>query len=225
MVESPVVAIDGPAGSGKSSTAKAVAQRLGLPHVDSGALYRAVTLAGLDAGGTLSGQRLVALARALPVRLVLADDGFRPEVAGADVSRAIREARVNRRVSEVAAMPEVRDWVNALLREAVQRHPRGAVLDGRDIGTVVFPDAAVKVFLTAAPAERARRRLVQEGAAPAGPALDEATRELERRDAADRSRAVAPLRQARDAVVLDTTALSFDEQVERIVRLARKTFA
>ncbi len=224
MPDAPVVAIDGPAGSGKSSTAKAVAERLELPHLDSGALYRAVTLAGLDAGGDLSGQRLVALAGSLPVRLVLAADGFRPEVAGADVSRAIREARVNRHVSEVAALPEVRDWVNALLRQAVAHHPTGAVLDGRDIGTVVFPDAAVKVFLTAVPRERARRRLTQEGKAPVAAAVDEATRDLERRDRADASRAVAPLRQAPDAVVLDTTGMSFDEQVETIIRLARKTF-
>ena len=224
MAESPVVAIDGPAGSGKSSTAKAVAERLGLPHLDSGALYRAVTLAGLDAGGDVSGQRLLALARALPVRLALAEDGFHPEVAGADVSRAIRDGRVDRRVSEVAAMPEVRDWVNGLLREAVRRHPRGAVLDGRDIGTVVFPDAALKVYLTAAPRERARRRLTQEGREPAGAALDEATRDLERRDAADAARAVAPLRRAPDAVQLDTTGMSFDEQVDVIVRLARKSF-
>src|SRR6266700_2270141 len=160
-----VIAIDGPAASGKSSTAEAVARRLGWAHLDSGALYRALTLATLDntreaGSGTRdawSGQKIVALAEELPVRLVLVGDVFRPEVAGVAVEEAIRSDRVTRRVLEIAAIPEVRRWVNARQREAVQRHPTGVVVDGRDIGTVVFPDALLKVFLTASPAERARR--------------------------------------------------------------------
>ena len=123
-------------------------------------------LAALDADCELRGQRLVALARALPVRLVLTDRGFRPEVAGADVSLAIRAERVDARVSAVAAIPEVREWVNVHLRKAAREHPRGAVMDGRDIGTVVFPEAALKIFLVADRSERARRRLLQEGARP-----------------------------------------------------------
>lgn len=222
---SAVLAIDGPAASGKSSTARAVAARLGLPHVESGALYRALTLAAVDAGIEFSGQRLVALARALPVRLDLTDHGFRPEVAGADVTRAIRDPRVTARVSELAAIPAVRDWVNAELRAAVVGHPRGAVLDGRDIGTVVFPDARVKVFLTADAPERARRRLLQDGAAPDEARVAAVADELRRRDAADAARFVAPLRAAEDAVVVDTTHLGLDEQVERIVALARNAFS
>lgn len=224
MARSRVIAIDGPAGSGKSTTARAVADRLGLAHLDSGALYRGVTLAGLDAGGELGGQQLVALARSLPVRLVLTAQGFRVEVAGADVSQAIRSPRVTARVSAVSALPAVREWVNRQLREAVDRHPRGAVLDGRDIGTVVFPDAAVKIFLVAEARERARRRLLQHGEEPRSERVDLAAQDLERRDAADASRPVAPLARASDAIVLDTTNLSFAAQVDRIVEIARKVF-
>jgi cytidylate kinase len=193
--------------------------------VESGALYRAVALAGLDAGVPLDGQRLVALARSLPVRLALAADGFHPEVAGVDVSAAVRERRVAARVSEVAAIAEVRDWVNEEVRTAVAVHPRGAVLDGRDIGTVVFPDAALKVFLIARPEERARRRILQEGRTPTDGAVREAAEAIARRDALDSGRTVAPLRQAADAVVIDTSDMAFEEQVRLIVRWARKAFA
>ncbi|UCF40528.1 MAG: (d)CMP kinase [Gemmatimonadota bacterium] len=219
-----VLAIDGPAGSGKSTTAAAVAEQLDLPHVESGALYRAITLAGLDAGVELGGQRLVALARSLPIRLDLTDAGFRPEIAGVDVSQEIRSARVTARVSEVSAMAEVREWVNEEVREAVARHPRGAVLDGRDIGTVVFPDAVLKIFLVADPVIRARRRLLQDGRVPDPDAVASEVEALERRDAYDSTREVAPLRRASDAVVLDTTDLSFEQQVRVIVDRARNLF-
>ncbi len=230
-----VIAIDGPAASGKSSTAGAVARRLGWAHLDSGALYRAITLAVLDnlkeqAAGSGTGwspQQIVALAEDLPVRLVLVGDVFRPEVAGVDVEQAIRSARVTERVSEIAAIPEVRRWVNVQQRQAVLDHAGGVggvVVDGRDIGTVVFPDAPLKVFLTASPEERAWRRLAQRGD-PVSP--DELAREaaaLAARDRADSTRSVAPLVAAADAVRLDTTRLSLDEQVERVVALARERF-
>jgi cytidylate kinase len=220
-----VIAIDGPAGSGKSTTASAVAALLGLPHVESGALYRALTLAALDAGTAFVGQRLVALAHSLPVRLDLTDAGFRPEVAGTDVSEPIRNERVTARVSELSAIAEVREWVNEELRAAVERHPRGAVLDGRDIGTVVFPDAALKIFLVARPEERARRRLLQDGREATPEAIEHEVAELERRDHLDSTRAVAPLTQAADAVPLDTSDLTFEDQVEAIVSRARKAFS
>ena len=223
-----VIAIDGPAASGKSSTASVVARRLGWAHLDSGALYRAITLAVLDnlgetlkdsptvagkgKGETWGAQQVVSLAERLPVRLVLVDDEFRPEVAGVDVAQAIRSERVTQRVSEIAAIPEVRHWVNVQQREAVQGHARGVVVDGRDIGTVVFPDAPLKVFLTASPEERARRRLAERGGGGGGEA--EVRREAEvlaARDRADSTRAVAPLKAAADAVVLDTTRLSLQE--------------
>ncbi|MGH7674679.1 MAG: (d)CMP kinase, partial [Gemmatimonadales bacterium] len=187
-----VIAVDGPAASGKSSTAREVARRLGWAHLDSGALYRALTLAALDhvadaQGGkraAWSPQRILALAEDLPIRLVLVGDAFRPEVAGVDVEVAIRTPRVTALVSEVAALPEVREWVNARQRAAAAGAARGVVVDGRDIGTVVFPDAPLKIFLTAAPATRAERRLAQRGETP-GP--DEVRREaaaLAARDAA-----------------------------------------
>jgi cytidylate kinase len=219
-----VLAIDGPAGSGKSTTAAAVAERLSLPHVESGALYRAVTLAALDAAVEFAGQRLVALASALPIRLDLTEAGFRPTVAGVDVTQEIRSARVTASVSEVSAVPEVRDWVNGEVRDAVSRHPRGAVLDGRDIGTVVFPDAVLKVFLVADPAVRARRRLLQDGREPDPDSVAREVEDLKRRDEYDSTRAVAPLKQASDAVALDTSNLSFEEQVEAIVERARNLF-
>ena len=233
-----VIAIDGPAASGKSSTASLVARRLGWVHLDSGALYRAITLGALDnlgergalkesltvpgSGSPWSAQQIVALAEDLPVRLVLVDDVFRPEVAGVDVAQAIRSERVTQRVSEIAAIPEVRHWVNIQQREAVQAHSRGVVVDGRDIGTVVFPDAPLKVFLTASPEERARRRLAERGGGGGGEA--EVRREAEllaARDRADSTRAVAPLKAAADAVVLDTTRLSLEQQVQAVVALAR----
>lgn len=222
-----VIAIDGPAASGKSSTAALVARRLGWAHLDSGALYRALTLAALDnlreAGrgnrAAWSAQRIVALAEDLPVRLVLKGETFVPEVAGVDVEQAIRGARVTARVSAVAALPEVRDWVNARQREAVTRHP-GVVVDGRDIGTVVFPDAPLKVYLTASPEERARRRLAQRGEGQDAARVAAEARALAGRDEADSRRPVAPLVAAGDAVLLDTTGLSLDEQVDRIVALA-----
>ena len=236
-----VIAIDGPAASGKSSTASLVARRLGWAHLDSGALYRAITLAVLDnlgetAGGkareggkgkgeTWGAQQIIALAEGLPVRLVLVGDVFRPEVAGVDVAQAIRTQRVTQRVSEIAAIPEVRHWVNVQQREAVQGHPRGVVVDGRDIGTVVFPDAPLKVFLTASPEERARRRLAERrggaGSGGGGAELRQEAEVLEARDRADSTRAVAPLRTAADAVVLDTTRLSLEQQVQAVVALAR----
>src|SRR5690348_2376509 len=217
-----VVAIDGPAASGKSSTAQAVAQALGWAHLDSGALYRALTLAVLDnLGAERSPQRVVALAEELPVRLVLSGAGFVPEVAGVDVAAAIRGERVTAHVSAVAAIPEVRVWANAQQRRAVAEHPVGVVVDGRDIGTVVFADAPVKVFLTATPDERARRRITQRGEALDERRLARESQALAARDTADSSRPVAPLKPAADAVLLDTTHLTLDEQVRRIVALAR----
>ena len=233
-----VIAIDGPAASGKSSTAGKVAERLGWAHLDSGALYRALTLAALDqeegAGGRRkaaeggerwSEQRILALANKLPVRLVLVGNVFRPEVAGVAVEEAIRGERVTQNVSVVAAIPEIRTWVNTQQRQAVEGGGgRGVVVDGRDIGTVVFPEAPLKVFLTATPDERARRRLSQRGDAVDVELVRRESQALAARDAADSNRQVAPLKAAADAVLLDTTALTLEEQVARVVELARARF-
>jgi cytidylate kinase len=166
----------------------------------------------------------LALAEDLPVRLVLVANTYRPEVAGVDVEIEIRSERVTSRVSEIAAIPEVRHWVNARQREAVASHPTGVVVDGRDIGTVVFPDAPLKIFLTATPHERARRRLTQRGSDFDAELVDQESRALAARDEADSRRPVAPLRAAPDAVSLDSTRLSLDEQVRRVVALARDRF-
>lgn len=201
-----------------------MAEKLGFGHLDSGALYRALTLAALDANLPDQADRIVGLAHSLPVRLSLVGSRYRPEVAGVDVSADIRQPRVNARVSAVSALPSVRDWVNGELRGAAARHPAGVVIDGRDIGTVVFPDAALKIFLTASGDERARRRS-QEVGEQTDAGVSRVRADLDRRDSADSTRAVAPLTPASDAVVLDGTSLSFPEQVDAVVRLARKAFA
>jgi CMP/dCMP kinase len=224
-----VIAIDGPAASGKSSTAALVARRLGWAHLDSGALYRALTLALLDNAETnelVPTTRILALAEELPVRLVLVGTEFRPEVAGVDVEEAIRGERVTAAVSALAALPEVRTWVNAQQRRAVADHPGegGIVVDGRDIGTVVFPEAPLKIFLTATPDERARRRLSQRGQDVDGELVRRESEALAARDAADSNRRVAPLKPAADAILLDTTALTLEAQVAQVVELARQRF-
>lgn len=218
-----IIALDGPAGSGKSSTAKAVAARLGYRHLDSGAFYRAITLAALRAGIHPEGWARLShdeLDR-MDVHGRAAERGYTMHIRGEDVSVDIRSPEVNAHVSQMAAVPAVREWLMDALREAGVRG--GLVADGRDIGTVVFPDAELKAYLIADAEERARRRLMEQGIA--APPLEEVRAEaarLQGRDAIDSGRETAPLRQAEDAVVIDTTALSFEQQVDRIVALARE---
>ena len=221
---SPVIAIDGPAGSGKSTTARAVAARMDLAHVDSGALYRAITKAVLDAGIALDEARVVELTKSRRIGLRVVGDDLHPVIGGVDVSGSIRSAEVTERVSAVAALPQVRTLATAVLRKAVAHHTRGAVVEGRDIGTVVFPDARLKVFLTASIDERARRRAMQEGHDTLSQ-LDRISVDLDRRDQADSSRDVAPLVAAPDAIHLDTTDLTFAEQVAAIVEQASPLFS
>ena len=212
-----IVAIDGPAASGKSSTARWVAERLGYRHVDSGALYRTVTLLALRELGDPAGwdEARVAAVRARG-RLAPVPAAFEPLADDAPMDDAVRGAEVTRHVSVVAQMPAVRAWVNARVREAGAHHD--VVADGRDIGTVVFPDAPLKVFLVADPWERARRRLVQQlSRRPSDDEIAEETERLVARDALDATQTV----QARDAVLIDTTALTQADQVDRIVALAR----
>lgn len=212
-----VVAIDGPAASGKSSTARWVAERLGFHHVDSGALYRAVTLLAMREHGAPQGWTGDLLARTgARVTLVPVPAGFDAAIDGRSVAEAVRGTDVTRNVSAVAQMPAVRAWVNDRVRAAAASH--SVVVDGRDIGTVVFPDAALKVFLVADPWERARRRLLQQGGRlPSEEEIAAETDRLVQRDARDATQTV----QARDAVLLDTTFLTQAEQVDRIVALVR----
>jgi len=198
-----VVAIDGPVGSGKSTVAKAVAERLDLPYLESGAMYRVLALAGVRRGldpEDAPGHEDLA-------RTVDMEVGERVLLDGEDVTGDLRSPEVGRAVSPVAAMPGVRTELVRRQREWVAEHG-GAVVEGRDIGSVVFPDADVKVFLTASAAERARRR-----------AQDETADDLARRDLLDSTRAVSPLVVPDGAVVVDTTARPVDDVVDEIVAL------
>ncbi len=223
MRKRPVVAIDGPAASGKSSTARAVAQALGFAHVDSGALYRAVTLVGLRRlePSKWTADDLVVASRAAPLAVHVEGARFEVRIGRASAGEAIRSDAVNREVSRVAAMGPVRDFVNGLLREAAREG--GVVMDGRDIGTVVFPDAEVKVFMVAEPEERARRRLVERGRNSDPATVKAEAGALQARDAHDSQRDVAPLARAADAVLIDTTRLGFEEQVGLVMDLVRAT--
>ena len=212
-----VIAIDGPAASGKSSTAQWVAERLEFRHVDSGSLYRGLTAAMLRTEtrpGDWTGTALVAQGPRIALRPE--KTSFSILIDGEPAEAELRGSRVTEHVSLVARMPEVRLWVNERVREAAAEHD--VVVDGRDIGTAVFPDASLKVFLIADPWERARRRLIQRlGRHPIDAEIAEETDQLVKRDARDSTQTV----QAADAVLLDTTFLTQEEQVERIVALAR----
>lgn len=212
-----MIAIDGPAASGKSSTAKWVAGRIGYRHVDSGALYRAATAVRLRAGGDPeSWLEEEVLAGTTRISLVPHGSAFAPLLDGELAEEELRGSAVTRQVSRVARMSGVRAWVNEQVRVAAVEHD--VVVDGRDIGTAVFPDADLKIFLVADPWERARRRLVQRlGRRPTDEEIAEETDRLVHRDASDATQTV----QAKDAVLIDTTYLTQEEQVERIVALAR----
>ena len=215
-----VVAIDGPAGSGKSTVARMVAEALRLPALDTGAMYRALTWAVLDAGIEPGDSAAVI---ALAERFDL-DVGPPVRVDGRDVNEAIRTPEVSAAVSVVAAVPEVRVLLVRAQREWIAVHG-GGVVEGRDIGTVVAPDALLKIYLEASEEERARRRQHQDDS---GPGAGEATggmaatqAAIRRRDAIDSGRAASPLAVADDAVVLDTTGLSVDGVVDEVLRRYR----
>jgi cytidylate kinase len=198
-----VIAIDGPVGSGKSTVAKAVAGRLDLPYMESGAMYRVVALAAVRRGIDPSdADALTALANEVDMEI-----GDRVTLAGEDVTGQLRTPDVGQAVSAVAAVAGVRTELVRRQREWAARRG-GAVMEGRDIGSVVFPDADVKVFLTASAGERARRR-----------ELDETADDLARRDLLDSTRSVSPLIVAQDAVVIDTTGRPVDDVVDEIVAL------
>ena len=212
-----VIAIDGPAASGKSSTAHWVADRLGFLHVDSGALYRAATAAALrDATAPARWSEDTVLAAARSISLRSDRRSYATLIGGEPAEDELRGAAATAHVSRVARMPRVREWVNEHVRSLAERHD--VVVDGRDIGTVVFPDADLKVFLVADPWERARRRLMQRlERHPSDEEIAEETERLVHRDAQDATQTL----QAKDAILIDTTYLTQEEQVERIVALAR----
>ncbi|HSJ72810.1 MAG TPA: (d)CMP kinase [Miltoncostaeaceae bacterium] len=213
-----IVAIDGPAGAGKSTVAREVARRLGAAYLDTGAMYRALTLLAVQRGIAPSdGEALVALARRYPVEIVPTGDGDRVRVDGGDVTAEIRTPDVAAQVSEVSAHAGVREQMVAAQRALMSRGDW--VSDGRDVGSTVRPDADVKVFLTATPEERARRRRAE--LAARGVELDEAQvlEDVRRRDELDTSRAASPLRVAHGAVVIDSSDLDAGEVADRVMSL------
>jgi cytidylate kinase len=212
-----VIAIDGPAASGKSSTAQMVAEKLGYLHVDSGSLYRAATAAMLrrDKNPSTWNEQAV-LAAARPIELRAARTSFYPVLEGRAIEDEIRGHDVTDNVSRVAQMPLVRKWVNEKVQDAASS--TDVVVDGRDMGTVVFPDADLKIFLVADSRERAARRLRQRGTPTSQQRLDDETMRIIERDTRDAGQTVP----AADAVIIDTTGLTQQEQVEQIVTLSRQ---
>jgi cytidylate kinase len=210
-----VIAIDGPGGVGKSTVARAVAARLGAAYLDTGALYRAVTL-GVLRGGCDTEDPDAVVVFAESARFAYENESTLLD--GEDVSAAIRAAEVNALVSPISAMPELRRWAVEWQREWVDDHGGDAVVVGRDIGTVVFPDAPVKVYLTADAETRARRRAQDPEAE--GQDLDVVATQLELRDEIDSTRDTSPLKPAEDAVVIDTSALGINEVVAIVLALA-----
>lgn len=213
-----VVAIDGPAASGKSTTAREVARRLGYSHMNSGLLYRAIAWAALRDGWIDDARRFEPELDHLQLAMLPFPPEFIVEVQGEVAGPVLTAAETARRASGVAALPPVRSRVLEVLRNA---GASGAVVcDGRDIGTIVFPEAELKIFLVAAPEERARRRVLELGGDPRGPMLEVEVERLRERDTRDSSRSVAPLLPAPDAVELDTTAMRPEQVVDAIVELA-----
>lgn len=212
-----VVAIDGPAGAGKSSLARRVAGRLGFVYINSGAMYRAVALWAVRLGVALSDMhRLEQLAREASIELTREDRVF---LNGEDVTEAIREPQIADAASKVSAVPAVRRALLAVQRRMAQQD--SVVMEGRDIGSVVFPDAQVKIFLDAHPAERARRRALELREAGEGSSFEAVAGELRQRDERDRMRSEAPLVQAPDAELIDTTGLSLEDVEEIVLRIVR----
>ena len=217
----PIVAIDGPVGAGKSTVARAVAQRLRFRYVDTGAMYRSVAWAALQRGISLSDERAVtALAQSLQIDFVTDPEGQRILVDGVDVTDLIRTPQVSDGASVVSVYPGVREAMVAVQRRLGA--DGGVVMEGRDIGTVVFPDAEIKVFLDASLDERARRRFEELRARGASADLESVRRAEEERDRRDRTRSHSPLRAASDAVVIDSTGIPADEVAAGIVQLVQR---
>ena len=215
-----IIAIDGPSGSGKSTLGKALARRLGYLYIDSGAVYRAVARKALDEGVPLADAALLAqLARLSNISLEGDPDHLQVYLDGRDMTSEIRLPDASRASSVIATIPEVREAVVEKLRE--MSRARGVVMDGRDIGTKVFPDAQVKLFLDASLGVRARRRCEEERERGRDVSVEQVRAELEERDRRDRNRAATPLVKAEDAIFLDTSELPPDRLIDRVLEIVK----
>jgi len=212
-----VIAIDGPSGTGKSSTAKEIAKRLSIDYLDTGAMYRGLSLKALEAH--VEPGNAVALASLAQGLEFLFPEAGVVMLDGRDVSRAIRSPEVSGRVSVDCAVPAVREALVA--RQRAYSQGRSCVLDGRDIGTIVFPDARFKFYVDCDPRERTRRRVAELEAMGMKADFDEVLANLLKRDHLDSTRDVGPLRRAVDAMVIDTTSITFEQQVEKILQIVR----
>lgn len=215
------VAIDGPAGAGKSTIARRAAKEIGFIYVDTGALYRAIGLYVLQKGISCSDtQQVIALLDEIKVSLAFVNGEQRVLLCGDDVSDAIRTAEVSMAASTVSAIPEVRSFLFQLQRDMARDN--NVVMDGRDIGTVVLPDAKIKIFLTASPEERSRRRyeeMLQKGMAAD---YEQVLAELKERDYNDSHRAIAPLVPAKDAILVDTTGNTLEQSVRQLTNIIKE---
>lgn len=220
-----IIAIDGPGGSGKSTITRLVAARLGLRYLDTGAMYRAATLHCMRSGVTLAEPAGVARAlRSLKLEVELVENGpVRVRLNGEDVTALIRTPEVTRNIRHIADVPEVRQWLVDMQREIGKQGD--LVTEGRDQGTVVFPQASLKIYLVASPEVRARRRMDELRAQGAQIDQGQVQAEVNERDQADFNRKVGALRKAADAIEIDTSAMTPDEVAEAIVRLAREKLA
>ncbi len=209
----PIIAIDGPAGAGKSTVARHLAAHFGLLNLETGAMYRAFARKALDCGADVDKpDALTALASRTTIQLEPTPEGNRVLLDGVDVTASLRDAAVTQAASRVSVHPAIRSWMVSLQRAMGQAG--GVVMEGRDIGTVVFPDADIKFFLDASPEARSQRRFLESPSASATPeALHD---ELRKRDERDRNRAESPLRPASDAIVIDSTDLTLEQVLARI---------
>jgi CMP/dCMP kinase len=220
MSRSLIIAIDGPSGAGKSTLGRMLARELGLLYIDTGSMYRAVALAVIESSISSNDDVAVgSLAARVTIDLRGDPDSMEVTLEGRDVTEAIRSEEVTHLSSIISAIPEVR---RAMVQRQREMGQRGAVLNGRDIGTVVFPDADVKFFLTAVPQERAKRRFIEEYAQDTSVSFEETFADMSERDQRDATRADSPLATAKDAIVIDSTGLSVGEVYDRMMVIIRE---
>ena len=219
------VAIDGPSGAGKSSLARRAAAQLQFLYVDTGAIYRSIAWYALQEKVSLeSAQEIAALLPGLQLSVSYGEDGLQHMlVNGVDITEQIRLPEVSAASSKVAAVPAVREYLLEMQRQLAREH--NVIMDGRDIGTVVLPEADCKIFLTASAQVRARRRCTELAERGTPVAYETVLEDMQRRDEQDRTRAVAPLQQAKDAVLLDTSALNFEESARALVQIIKEKLA